>query len=145
MLLLALLLIPVAIAATSYLAPRRKGMEAANLAGFGLVFFIAIALANAERFIESERGKAPGTYTWIPFGGGRRRCLGASFALLEMKIALRAVLTRCELSPVGARPERTRRRSITISPAKGSTVVLSDRVDAGDAPREDRAVAATAA
>lgn len=98
-----------------------------------------------ERFIESERGKAPGTYTWIPFGGGRRRCLGASFALLEMKIALRAVLTRCELSPVGARPERTRRRSITISPAKGSTVVLSDRVDAGDAPREDRAVAATAA
>jgi cytochrome P450 len=98
-----------------------------------------------ERFIESEGGRAPGTYTWIPFGGGRRRCLGASFALLEMKIALRTVLTRCELSPVGARPERTRRRSITISPAKGTTLVLSDRVGADHAPREDRAVAATAA
>ena len=41
-----------------------------------------------ERFLD----EAPGTYTWIPFGGGRRRCLGASFAQLEMKIVLRAVL-----------------------------------------------------
>jgi cytochrome P450 len=81
-----------------------------------------------ERFLEAEGGRAPGTYTWIPFGGGRRRCLGASFALLEMKIALRTVLTRCELRAVGSRPERTRRRSITISPARGSLVVLSDRV-----------------
>ena len=39
----------------------------------------------------------PGTYTWIPFGGGRRRCLGASFAMLEMKIVLRAVLSRYEM------------------------------------------------
>ncbi len=80
-----------------------------------------------ERFIEREGGRAPGTYTWIPFGGGRRRCLGASFALLEMKIALRAVLERCELSAAGARPESARRRSITISPAGGSTLVLRER------------------
>jgi cytochrome P450 len=80
-----------------------------------------------ERFLEREGGRAPGTYTWIPFGGGRRRCLGASFALLEMRIALRAVLTRCELTPVGERAERTRRRSITISPAGGSLVELRDR------------------
>ena len=72
-----------------------------------------------ERFIESEGGKAPGTYTWIPFGGGRRRCLGASFALLEMKLALRAVFERCELQPVGARGERARRRNITVSPKQG--------------------------
>ena len=45
-----------------------------------------------ERFLE----EAPGTYTWIPFGGGRRRCLGASFAMLEMGIVLRAVLSRME-------------------------------------------------
>jgi cytochrome P450 len=95
-----------------------------------------------ERFLEQEGGKTPGTYTWIPFGGGRRRCLGASFALLEMKIALRAVLTQCELRPVGARAERTRRRSITISPAKGSTVVLSDRVRTGDGARATAAMAA---
>ncbi|HEY4812708.1 MAG TPA: cytochrome P450 [Solirubrobacteraceae bacterium] len=84
-----------------------------------------------ERFLEREGGHAGGRasnpYTWIPFGGGRRRCLGASFAQVEMRIALRAVLERCELSPVGERAERIRRRSITISPAGGSVVVLRDR------------------
>ncbi|HXA53786.1 MAG TPA: cytochrome P450 [Solirubrobacteraceae bacterium] len=79
-----------------------------------------------ERFIESEGGKAPGTYTWIPFGGGRRRCLGASFALLEMKLALRAVLERCELQPVGG-PERARRRNITVSPTRGCEVIVRER------------------
>ena len=48
-----------------------------------------------ERFLD----ESPGTYTWIPFGGGRRRCLGASFAQLEMKIVLRAVLRRAEPVP----------------------------------------------
>ncbi len=80
-----------------------------------------------ERFIEREGGKAPGTYTWIPFGGGRRRCLGASFALLEMKLALRAVLERCELQPVGAHGEQARRRNITVSPARGCEVILRER------------------
>jgi cytochrome P450 len=80
-----------------------------------------------ERFLEREGGQAPGTYTWIPFGGGRRRCLGASFAQLEMKIVLRAVLERCELAPAGNRAEATRRRSITISPARGGRVVLHER------------------
>jgi cytochrome P450 len=83
-----------------------------------------------ERFLD----KQPGTYTWIPFGGGRRRCLGASFALLEMKIVIRAVLERCELSPASSRRERTRRRSITISPAEGCRVVLHDRPGAAREP-----------
>lgn len=83
-----------------------------------------------ERFLDN----APGTYTWIPFGGGRRRCLGASFALLEMKIALRTVLERYSLDPVGAKPERTRRRSITISPAGGGRVVLHARQPSTAAP-----------
>jgi cytochrome P450 len=85
-----------------------------------------------ERFL----GQQPGTYTWIPFGGGRRRCLGASFALLEMKIVLRAVLQRFELSPAKARRERTRRRSITISPAEGCRVILRDRVAGAPSPDE---------
>jgi cytochrome P450 len=80
-----------------------------------------------ERFIEREGGKAPGTYTWIPFGGGRRRCLGASFALLEMKLALRAVFERCELHPVGAHGEPARRRNITVSPTRGCEVILRER------------------
>jgi cytochrome P450 len=86
-----------------------------------------------ERFLDREGGRSVGTYTWIPFGGGRRRCLGASFALLEMKIVLRAVLERCELHPAGDRHEATRRRSITISPAGGGRVILRDR------PATDRA------
>jgi cytochrome P450 len=81
-----------------------------------------------ERFIESEGGRTPGTYTWIPFGGGRRRCLGASFALLEMKLVLRAALERYELHPAGEHPERTRRRHITVSPAGGCRVLLRERV-----------------
>jgi cytochrome P450 len=80
-----------------------------------------------ERFLESEGGKAPGTYTWLPFGGGRRRCLGASFAMLEMKIVLRQVLERNLVLPVGDRPERARRRSITISPSRGCEVILRGR------------------
>jgi cytochrome P450 len=77
-----------------------------------------------ERFLD----QAPGTYTWIPFGGGRRRCLGASFALLEMKIVLRAALARYELRSPGP-PEVTRRRGITFSPSGGSRVILSERPD----------------
>jgi cytochrome P450 len=75
-----------------------------------------------ERFLEEP----PGTYTWIPFGGGRRRCLGASFAMLEMKLALRAALRRYTLGPRGGF-ERTRRRSITISPRAGARTVLLPR------------------
>jgi cytochrome P450 len=82
-----------------------------------------------ERFLE----RAPGTYTWLPFGGGRRRCLGASFAMLEMKLVLRAVLERCELYPVGERPERARRRSITISPSRGAQVMLRERMRMSEA------------
>ena len=77
-----------------------------------------------ERFLDS----APGTYTWIPFGGGRRRCLGASFAMTEMRIALEAVLERFSLTPVAPEREETRRRSITFSPGDGARVVLGPRL-----------------
>jgi hypothetical protein len=80
-----------------------------------------------ERFLD----QAPGTYTWIPFGGGRRRCLGASFALLESKLVLKAVLERYELQPAGARPEKVRRRGITLSPADGARVLLRRRETSG--------------
>ena len=76
-----------------------------------------------ERFLDEQ----PGTYTWIPFGGGRRRCLGASFALLEMKIVLRELLARNELAPATPRAEGARRRSITLSPKAGSRAVLRAR------------------
>jgi len=92
-----------------------------------------------ERFIE----QAPGTYTLLPFGGGRRRCIGASFALLEMRIVLRAVLSQCEIAPAAPERERTRRRGITLSPGRGALVVLRDRAasSAGSTPEDPRALA----
>ena len=90
-----------------------------------------------ERFLD----ESPGTYTWIPFGGGRRRCLGASFAQLEMKLVLKAVYGRSSVHPAREGMETPRRRSITISPRVGATVVLSDRPRS----RSPREVAASAA
>jgi cytochrome P450 len=93
-----------------------------------------------ERFV----GRQPGTYTWIPFGGGRRRCLGASFATQEMKIVLGEVLGRFELTPAADRPEQTGRRSITFSPSRGATVVLHERKAAPARIEPPEPVAATA-
>jgi cytochrome P450 len=73
-----------------------------------------------ERFLEEN---PPDTYTWVPFGGGTRRCLGASFALLEMKVVIKRVLERTELRPVGRKPEKVERRGITLVPRDGVQVV----------------------
>jgi cytochrome P450 family 135 len=76
-----------------------------------------------ERFLDG----GPDTYAWIPFGGGIRRCIGAAFAEFEMRIALREVLTRCELHKASPAPEKIGRRNITLSPRAGTPVVLSAR------------------
>jgi cytochrome P450 family 135 len=78
-----------------------------------------------ERFIE----RPAGTYTWIPFGGGVRRCLGASFALFEMRVVLRELVKRLELRASDERPERVTRRAITLVPDRGGEVVV-ERVPA---------------
>ena len=67
--------------------------------------------------------RGPDTYSWIPFGGGIRRCLGAAFAEFEMRIVLREVLTRCELHKANPSAERVARRNITLSPRDGTPVV----------------------
>ncbi len=76
-----------------------------------------------ERFLDEQ----PGTYTWIPFGGGRRRCLGASFAQLEMRIVLPAVLRSYEVRPTAAGHEVASRRNITVRPGEGARVALGAR------------------
>jgi cytochrome P450 family 135 len=82
-----------------------------------------------ERFLETP----PETFSWIPFGGGIRRCIGASFATLEMKLILRTVLG--ELAPslptrtgkLTRRGEWNRRRAITLVPSRGARVVWRRR------------------
>jgi cytochrome P450 len=73
-----------------------------------------------ERFLE---GQGEG-FTWIPFGGGVRRCIGAAFAQYEMRIALSAMLQRADLGAADPRPERMRPRNITLAPHAGARVVL---------------------
>jgi cytochrome P450 family 135 len=80
-----------------------------------------------ERFIE----RPAGTYTWIPFGGGVRRCLGASFALFEMRVVLRELVARLDLRAADPRPERITRRAITLVPERGGEVVVARRPAAG--------------
>jgi cytochrome P450 len=70
-----------------------------------------------ERFLE----RPPGTYTWIPFGGGVRRCIGATFAQMELQLVLETIARRVTLEPVGD-PEPVRRRAITLVPARGGEV-----------------------
>jgi cytochrome P450 len=77
-----------------------------------------------ERFLEPD---APDTYTWIPFGGGTRRCLGASFAQMEMRIVLRRILERTSLRLIARRPERAQFRAITLAPKHGVRVSLERR------------------
>jgi cytochrome P450 len=57
-----------------------------------------------ERFLE----EAPATYAWIPFGGGVRRCIGAAFAEMEMRVALSEIVRRRELRPASSTPRRSR-------------------------------------
>jgi cytochrome P450 len=69
-------------------------------------------------------GRKPGTYTWIPFGGGIRRCLGAALAMAEQRIVLQAIARRTDLAYVNARPERGSARNVTMIPHRGGRVRL---------------------
>jgi cytochrome P450 family 135 len=82
-----------------------------------------------ERFLED----APTTYGWVPFGGGIRRCLGAAFAEMEMRVVLETILRRRVLSSADSRAERVTRRNVTFSPRNG-TLLRSRRREVPAAP-----------
>ena len=119
----------------------RELREPAGLGGYeldaGTIVMAAISLTHTrpdlypepyafrpERFVEGEVE----TYSWIPFGGGTRRCIGAAFAQFEMRVALETILRSCELRPGSDRPERAVRRNVTLSPAGGTLAVLEGRI-----------------
>ena len=121
----------------------RKLTADTQIAGFdipaGTLLLPAIALLNRhpdlwpdpeefrpERFLEGQ----PDPYSWIPFGGGVRRCIGAAFAQQEMKIVLREILARVRLRAADPAPEPPRVRHVTIVPARGARVVVEERLEA---------------
>ena len=73
-----------------------------------------------ERFLEG----APEPYTWVPFGGGVRRCLGAAFATLEMKIVISTILSRTRLRAPRAKSEKARFRGVTLLPSRGGQAII---------------------
>jgi cytochrome P450 family 135 len=85
--------------------------------------FADASVFRPERFLE---GSSP-QYTFIPFGGGARRCVGASFAMMEMRAIVRAVLERVSLRAPSARSERVKVHHITLVPARGGRVIVTGR------------------
>jgi len=104
--------------------------------GAGTLFALAAALTHYDPQLFDRPGDfdparfvdvTPGTYEWIPFGGGRRRCPGASFAHMEMDVVLRVMLERVELLPTTAPAERWKDRGVAVAPALGGRVTIRRR------------------
>ena len=76
-----------------------------------------------ERFLNRK----PGTYTWIPFGGGIRRCLGATLAMAEQRVVLEAIARRTDLGAADRAAEAPRMRNVTMIPSRGARIVVTDR------------------
>jgi cytochrome P450 len=91
-----------------------------------------------ERFVDGQ----PEPYTWIPFGGGTRRCVGAAFATFEMKTVLRTVLSEVELRADRQESERVTMRHITLVPARGARAVVVRRRAGRAAARDEEAAVA---
>jgi cytochrome P450 len=115
----------------------RKLTEAVEIGGYELPAGVTVAPSiylvhrNPEVYPEPQRflperflDNPPGTYTWIPFGGGVRRCLGASFAQFEMAVVLKELVKRHQMRPANPKPERVFRRAITETPRHNARVVL---------------------
>ena len=78
---------------------------------------------NPDRFV----GTAPDNYSWIPYGGGVRRCIGAAFANMEMNVTLRTVLREFEFGTTYARGERHHSRGVATAPGRGGRAVVYRR------------------
>ncbi|ADB30032.1 cytochrome P450 [Kribbella flavida DSM 17836] len=119
----------------------RRLTETVDLAGYrlprGTTIMAALGLVHADgehypaagefrpdRFLSED---PPAAGTWIPFGGGARRCIGAGFSLLEATEILRATLSRYDVHPVRPEPETAQPRNVTLVPSRGCEVVVTPR------------------
>ena len=103
---------------------------------------IGIVQADPEHHVEPEDfrperfiGTQPASNTWIPFGGGVRRCLGAGFSLMEASAVLAEVLGRFDLAPARPQAEPAVARNITLGPGRGAGVLVTPRSRSGRIPR----------
>jgi cytochrome P450 family 138 len=79
---------------------------------------------DPDRFLS----ESPDMYSWVPFGGGTRRCLGAAFANMEMNVVLRTLLREFNFVPTDARPERLHSRGVAFAPSGGGRAVVYRRI-----------------
>ena len=76
---------------------------------------------------ERWHGRQPGTYEWIPFGGGIRRCLGAALAMAEQRVVLSSMARRLDIEADDPAPEHAVHRNVTMIPSRGARVVVTAR------------------
>ena len=98
--------------------------------GIGLVHSNSAQYPHPDRFDPDRMlGATPGPTTWLPFGGGNRRCLGATFAMVELRVVLREVLRRVDLSTTTAAGERQRVKHVILVPHRGARIRVRARKD----------------
>ncbi len=96
--------------------------------GIGLVHSSSAQYPHPDRFDPDRMvGATPAPTTWLPFGGGNRRCLGATFAMVEMRVVLREVLRQVELSTTTARAERQKVKHVILTPHRGARIRVRAR------------------
>jgi cytochrome P450 len=105
----------------------------------GFTVLVSIALLHEDASVFPNpltfdpgrfRDTRPDLYRWIPFGGGRRRCIGAAFANMEIDVVLRTMLRDFDLLPTDEPDERWHSRGITNGPAQGGRAIIRRRVPA---------------
>ena len=124
---------PVPVVVRRLLAPLRLGWGTLP-AGTTVAPCIPLIHNRADHYPEPDRflperflGRKTPTYAWIPFGGGTRRCLAASYAEMEMKRVLRTVLALVDLHPADERAEGMRKSAISFSPDRSARVIAERR------------------
>jgi cytochrome P450 len=102
--------------------------------GYSIIVSISQLHSDVEAFPEPERfdpyrfvGKRTPTFSWVPFGGGTRRCVGAAFANVEMDVVLRTVLRHFTIEPTGALDEKVHSRGVAYTPRDGGRIAVHRR------------------